>query len=171
MSESTQSISGANFSDMYALGKRLRRLSQIIDHDAKRIYDEQNCYFEQRWFGVLNQINANGPLTVKSIAEALSITHASVSETRKSLETAKLIKSSICSDDKRQRLLSLTPSGKTLFTKLAPVWAAMDAAAKDLDEEVENLILTLDRLDAALSQRSLLQRVNQYIPDSVDNNC
>ena len=68
-----------------ALGARLRRLSAAIDADAARIYAARGVRFEQRWFGVLNQLALVGPLGVRQLADLLGITHASVSETRQSL--------------------------------------------------------------------------------------
>src|SRR5688500_13916709 len=62
-----------------ALGARLRRLSEAIDRDATRAYSSLGIKFEQRWFGVLNQLALNGPMSVSEIASALRITRASVS--------------------------------------------------------------------------------------------
>ena len=81
----TQALTG--FDDSNAIGKKLRILSSNIDRDAKRLYEFQNIDFEQRWFGVLNQLILDGPSTVRRLANALEISHASVSETRKSLES------------------------------------------------------------------------------------
>ncbi|NMO21460.1 MarR family transcriptional regulator [Pyxidicoccus fallax] len=92
-----------------ALGARLRRLSERIDNDAARAYAAQGVEFEQLWFGVLNQLALNGPMIVGALAEALGITHVSVSQTRVSLERAGLIRQEPDASDARRRLLSLMP--------------------------------------------------------------
>ena len=48
-----------------ALGARLRRLSERIDSDGTRIYAVRGVVFEQRWFGVLNQMILQGDALVE----------------------------------------------------------------------------------------------------------
>ena len=43
-----------------ALAARLRRLSERFDRDATKLYAAQNIRFEQRWYGLLNQLVLNG---------------------------------------------------------------------------------------------------------------
>src|SRR3954468_24945833 len=74
-----------------AIGGRLRRLSERIDQDCARIYADLGVRFEQRWFGVLSQLANGGPRSVGALAASLGITHASVSQTRRSLHEAGLV--------------------------------------------------------------------------------
>ena len=69
-----------------ALGARLRRLSERIDRESAQLYAAFGIEFEQRWFGILNQIMRNGPMTVGDIASALRLTHVSIGQARRSLE-------------------------------------------------------------------------------------
>ena len=154
-------ISG--FDDKVAIGKRLRRLSHRIDHDANQIYQDQGIHFEQRWFGILNQLALNETMSVTGLAHALQITHASISETRKSLENAKLIQSAPDPSDGRQRLLSLTGSGKKFFATLRPIWQAMEDSSKELNTEARDIISALDRLSDVLEKKSLFERVTEKL--------
>lgn len=142
-----------------ALGARLRRLSAAIDADASRVYAASDIRFEQRWFGVINQLALAGPLSVRQLADVLGITHASVSETRQSLERAGLIASEADPSDGRRRVLALSPSGKALVTQLRPLWDAFDAATRELDAEAGGVTEALARLEAALARRSLRERI------------
>jgi DNA-binding MarR family transcriptional regulator len=144
-----------------ALGARLRRLSAAIDADAARIYAARGVRFEQRWFGVLNQLALVGPLGVRQLADLLGITHASVSETRQSLEKAGLIRAKVDPDDARRRALALSPSGEALVAQLRPLWDAFDDAARELDAEAGGVTKALARLEQALARRSLHERVVQ----------
>ena len=153
------------FSDKTAIGKRLRRLSELIDRDAKSLYKEQGVQFEQRWFGVLNELVVNGPMTVKELAQALRITHASVSETRRSLEAANIIAAKADKSDGRQRILHLTAKGKRLVDTLSPLWQALEDASIELNHEARNVVAALDRLDAALMRKSLYDRAAEYLAD------
>lgn len=142
-----------------ALGARLRRLSERFDRETAQIYTTQGIHFEQRWFGILNQIVLNGPMTVGEIAEVLCITHVSVSQARRALEGAGLIQILEDKADARRRLISLSPDGAALVASLAPLWAALNESAQELDAEAGHLVLLLDRLEDALDERPLSLRV------------
>lgn len=142
-----------------ALGARLRRLSEAIDRDATRAYSSLGIKFEQRWFGVLNQLALNGPMSVSEIASALRITRASVSQTRQSLEEAGLIEAEAHPLDARQRHLALTSTGSKLIRRLKPLWDAMNEAALELNAEAGNVVAALDRLDEAIARQSLFDRI------------
>lgn len=142
-----------------ALGARLRRLSAAIDADAARLYAGQGVRFEQRWFGVLNQLAIGGPAGVRDLARALGISHASISETRQSLEREGYIVATPDQEDARRRVLTLSPAGEALIVRLRPLWDAFDAAARELDTEAGGVTRALAALEEALARRSLSQRV------------
>ena len=145
-----------------AIGARLRRLSERVDGDAARAYAAFGVAFEQRWFGVLNQLALNGGMSVGELAQALAITHVSVSQTRQSLEARGLIASSPAIGDARRRVLTLTDEGRALVKRLAPLWAASEAASAELDAEARGVAEAFDRLEAALARRSLLDRIRSH---------
>ena len=152
------------FQDHTAIGKYLRRLSNLLDHDAKRVYRAKGLHFEQRWFGILNQLVLSGPMSVSEIAEVLRITHVSVSETRKSLEAGGYICSYPCEVDGRRRLLDLTDEGRSLFNSMTPVWQAFEEVSVILNAEAQNVIGALTLLDAALEKKSLFDRAMERLP-------
>src|SRR4051794_25662529 len=135
-----------------ALGARLRRLSEAIDRDATRAYATMGIRFEQRWFGVLNQLALNGPMTVSELAAALRITRASVSQARQSLEDAGIVETEEHPTDARQRHLRVTNAGSKLIRRLKPLWQAMEDAALEVDAEADNAVAALDRLDEVLAR-------------------
>lgn len=149
-----------------ALGARLRRLSAAIDADAARIYAAHGVRFEQRWFGVINQLALFGPSGVRDLAAVLGISHASVSETRQSLEKAGLVTSADDPADARRRLLTLSPSGVALVARLRPLWDAFDDAARALDAEAGGVAAALARLEQALADRPLSERVRSRLEQS-----
>ena len=146
-----------------ALAARLRRLSERFDRDATRLYAAQNIRFEQRWYGLLNQLTLNGPMSIGDIGRALRITHVSVSQASRSLEAAGIITSSASSADARRRELHLTPAGVALVAQLSPLWQALNAVAEELNAEADDMVRLLDRLDDALARRSLFDRVADRI--------
>ena len=146
-----------------ALGARLRRLSERIDGDGTRVYAARGVGFEQRWFGVLNQLILKGSSSVGELAATMRITHVSVSQSCRSLEKAGIIASVSDPDDARRRVLTLTSEGHALVAELAPLWAAFNAAAADLNAEAGDAVAALDRLDDALARRSMFDRIGDEI--------
>jgi DNA-binding MarR family transcriptional regulator len=142
-----------------ALGARLRRLSATIDADAARVYAAKGIRFEQRWFGLINQLALTGPMSVSSLAEALGISHPSVSEARQSLEKAGLVQSKPDPADSRRRVLTLSPAGAVLVGRLRPMWDVFDEVARQLDTEAGEVTRALEQLERALARKSLYARM------------
>lgn len=142
-----------------AIGARLRRLSDRIDREADGLYSEFGIDFEQRWFGVLNQLTLNKALSVSELAAALGVTHVAVSQTRAALLERGLIATADDPKDARRRVLTLSAAGRKLVTQLGPLWAALNDAARELDREAGNVAEALANLEAALEKRSLTARV------------
>jgi DNA-binding MarR family transcriptional regulator len=154
-----------------ALAARLRRLSERMDRDGTRLYAAQDVHFEQRWYGLLNQLVLNGPMSIGEIATALRITHVSVSQASRSLETAGIVTSAAAPADARRRELSLTPKGDELVAQLSPLWRAFNSVADELNAEAGDIVKLLDRLDDALARKSLFDRVAEKLgmADSSDS--
>jgi DNA-binding MarR family transcriptional regulator len=144
-----------------AIGARLRRLSESIDRDTSRVYARLTVDFEQRWMGVLNQLDVNGPMSVIEIASALNISHPSVSQTKRSLMAAGLVREREDSDDRRRQTLHFTPKGKALVKKLRAIWSVLDAVAIELNAEAGDPVSLLNLLEEALDKKSILARVNE----------
>jgi DNA-binding MarR family transcriptional regulator len=142
-----------------ALAARLRRISERFDRDGTRVYAAHNVRFEQRWYGILRQLIANGPMSVVEIAEALQISHASVSEARRSLERAHIIVSTPDPKDGRRRALSLTEEGRRLVNRLTPLWEDFNTVASELNDEAGDVVRLLDRLEDALARQSMYDRI------------
>ncbi len=115
--------------------------------------------FEQRWYGLLNQLVLNGPMSIGDIARSLRITHVSVSQASRSLEAAGIIISAPSTEDARRRELRLTPKGDDLVARLAPLWLAFNSVAEALNAEAGDVVRLLDQLDDALARRSFFDRV------------
>lgn len=142
-----------------ALAARLRRLSERLDRDGTRVYAAHEIAFEQRWYGILRQLMMRGPVSVGEIAASLRISHASVSEARRSMEKAGIISAVSAPDDGRKRILHLTPAGEALCARLGPLWEAFNTVAEALNAEAGDVVALLDRLDDALDQRSMYDRI------------
>ncbi|WP_417624790.1 MarR family winged helix-turn-helix transcriptional regulator [Paremcibacter congregatus] len=145
------------------LGAWLRRMSAMIDADVGRVYKAQGLKFEQRWFGVINQLALNGAMSVSTLAEALRINQASVSETRRSLEKAGFIQSTPDPSDSRRRVLTLSPEGTALVARMRPMWDIFDEVALQIDTEAGQVTRKLEQLEKALQRKSLYARITERL--------
>lgn len=142
-----------------AIGARLRRLSERIDRDAARLYQESGEAFEQRWYGVVQLLSRQDALSVGELSAALGVSHASISQIRDGLAKAELIAWEVDAKNARLRRLRLTAKGRDLAARLAPLWAALNAAAVALNDEAADALAAIERLEAALAGTSLYDRV------------
>lgn len=140
------------------IGARLRRLSERIDREAEQIYASLGIRFEQRWYGVLARLAAEGPLSVGALASRLGVSHPAISQTRAALTAAGIVTTRADQVDGRRKVLSLTADGEALVLRLEPVWRALNAAAAALDTEAHGVAAALTRLETALDRSSLCAR-------------
>lgn len=151
-----------------ALAARLRRVSERFDRDGTRAYAAHGIAFEQGWYGVLRQIIERGPVTVGEIATAIHVSHVAASKASRSLEKAGYVRSLPSAGDKRRRLIALTDEGERLVERLTPLWDAFNATAAELNEEAGDIIRLLDKLDDALDEQSVFERIRARI-GPIDN--
>ena len=144
-----------------AIGARLRRLSERIDRDAARLYRESGEAFEQRWYGVVNLLSQRDALSVGELATSLGVSHASVSQIRDGLAKAGLIDWENDPRNARLRRLRLTPAGRALVARLAPLWAALNEAAIELNQEADDALSAIERLETAVARLSIYDRASK----------
>ena len=145
------------------VGARLRRLSERIDREARSVYKQVGIDFEQRWVGVLILLIERRSMTVGELAEALGITQPSVSQTLRSLQTAKLVAAEPDPQDPRRRIQHLTKVGSAFVEKARPVWEALMEAARDLDRAGIDIVTPLAQIERELDRKSLCERALGYL--------
>ena len=143
-----------------AFGTRLRRLSERLDRQVQGLYRDRDSAFQPRWFAVVSALREKGVLSVGELAALLGITHAAISQLRRELIAADLLRAKPDPKDARRQLLELSPHGKRTVTKLQPLWQAIAAATEALCREVApGLLENLDALEAALEREPMAKRV------------
>jgi DNA-binding MarR family transcriptional regulator/N-acetylglutamate synthase-like GNAT family acetyltransferase len=147
-----------------AVASRLKRLSDRLMKDAALIYQEQKLNFEPRWFTVFYLLSRKSPMAVTEIARELRVTHPAVNQVAGAMEKAGLLVSQRDKVDDRKRLLSLSPSGKTLVAKLTPLWNDIKQATGEvLKESGADLFGVLDRIENSLDDTEMLDRIRSQI--------
>jgi DNA-binding MarR family transcriptional regulator len=100
-----------------ALRKASRRISQIYD----TVLAPSGLKTTQR--AILAQISRSEPTTVGALAEALVMDSGALAHTLKPLERDRLVAIETDPDDRRNRLITLTPKGRTKLAETDVLWA------------------------------------------------
>jgi DNA-binding MarR family transcriptional regulator len=100
-----------------ALRKASRRISQLYDMALA----PSGLKTTQR--AILAQIKRSEPTTVGALAEALVMDPGALAHTLKPLERDGLVDVAIDPEDRRNRLISLTPTGRARLTETDALWA------------------------------------------------
>jgi DNA-binding MarR family transcriptional regulator/N-acetylglutamate synthase-like GNAT family acetyltransferase len=149
---------------LLALASRLKRLSDRLMKDGSRIYREQRLNFEPRWFTVFYLLSRKSPMAVTEIAHELRLTHPAINQVASAMEKAGLLVSEKDKLDERKRLLSLSPSGKALVSKLKPIWNDFKLSTGELlAESGGDLLEVLDRIENSLDDIEMYDRIKTQI--------
>ena len=114
-----------------------RKVARVFD-DVLRPYNLTNGQFS-----LLMSLNRPKPPGMAPVASLLAMDRTTLTAALKPLVRRNLIKIKANPDDKRSRLLSLTPTGHRLLLRALPIW-------KETHAMIEKLLLSADRLRSDL---------------------
>jgi DNA-binding MarR family transcriptional regulator len=136
---------------------RLAVLAEDVSRTVAQLYTDRFDLTRQEW-RVLAAVAANRQMAAKEIAEYSTLDKMSVSRAVAALEAKALIDRAEDPADRRNKLLTLTPSGRALYQKIVPLVRAREDYLLEALSESEREILDgmLDKL--ASRARSLRQR-------------
>jgi DNA-binding MarR family transcriptional regulator len=93
---------------------------------------------------ILRRLRAVGEITVAELAELLALDRTTLARNLKPLERDALVRVRV-GDDRRERLLSLTPGGGVMLDQAMPLWHAANAvfAGRYGEPRTSNLLAEL----------------------------
>jgi DNA-binding MarR family transcriptional regulator/N-acetylglutamate synthase-like GNAT family acetyltransferase len=151
----------------YFLGLRLRNVYDLLIRDVKQYYKLQESDFEPRWFPLIVLLDGRGAMSVTEIARELGQSHVAIVQLSAILEKKGLICTKRDRNDIRRRLLRLSPQGIETIAKLTPVWGhILDATRVLLEENAPEFLNQLLKLEQALNDESLLERIQKIAGNS-----
>ncbi|MFD5227890.1 MarR family winged helix-turn-helix transcriptional regulator [Streptomyces qaidamensis] len=139
-----------NQPDPAAVGTLLRHVLELLDGDVAAVYEEQGmAEYRPRFSPVVRALVAQGPLSVRDLAEAIGVTHSAASQTAAQMARAGLVTHTPDPLDARRRLVALTAQARSLLPRIVAEWEASAAAMAELDTE---LSMPLGELLAEVAQ-------------------
>jgi DNA-binding MarR family transcriptional regulator len=83
-------------------------------------------------FSLMMSLNRPHPATMRSVASLLAMDRTTLTAALKPLERRGLLEVAIDPDDRRGRLLTLTPAGRNLLASAVPIWQRTHASTEGL---------------------------------------
>ena len=146
-------------SGQFAIGSRLRLLSERLQTDARKINELYGSQLKPKWFPVFYLLMRDGPLPVTDIAGSIGQQHPAVVRMINDLAKAGLVTREEDPSDGRRRLVRLTEAGQRSAERMHETIPDVDAAVHEIAEECEHdLWAALAEWEAALDRRGLLPR-------------
>src|ERR1700741_1712335 len=151
---------------------RFKRISEKLYMDGDKVYSQFGVYFKASWFSIYyTLINSKKPLTVQELANEIGFTHITVKNVVRELEGAGIAKIKANPNDGRSKHISLTPKGKALYDKLAPIWKLFSLSLEQLlTSGHPDCINILNRIDEEVERKPLSERmkeISNVIPFSI----
>ena len=124
------------------LGTLLRHLIDVLDGAVEQTYARSGLDYRPRYTPVMRALIDLGPASIRAISLHAGITHSAVSQTVSQMTKQGLV-SLQAGADAREQIVSPTPAAKAMVPLLKRQWAATNAAAQALDDELSAPLSTL----------------------------
>jgi DNA-binding MarR family transcriptional regulator len=109
----------------YCLCLRAHRAARTLARRFDRAFQSLGLTHGQ--FSLLMSLNRPRPPNMRSVATLLAMDRTTLTAALKPLARRGLIVASPDPDDRRSRLIALTPAGRSLLVRTVPVWQATHA--------------------------------------------
>lgn len=141
------------------LGQLVRALLDRIDPAVERTYRRSGLEWRPRFTPVLRVLAEHGPMRIKDIADALSLSHSALSQTVSAMVERGWV-TTAPGRDARERILHLTPKAQAALPRLRVHWQRAAEAARGLSEDIGiSLEATLAKALEALQRESFDDRL------------
>ena len=131
---------------------RLARLAEQVSLSVAEVYAERFSLTRQEW-RVLAALGARAEIATKEFPRLTTLDKMHVSRAMAGLEARGIVRRTSDPNDRRERIVALTPAGRALYRKIVPL--ALEREAKMLSlltpEEVKILDRTMRKLSTGLS--------------------
>lgn len=145
-----------------AVVTRMKRVSDAMLHDGKRMYKELAMDIEPNWFAVFKLLRKHDTMGVMDIADAIGLSHPSVISIINKMMKAGYLNESREPGDSRKRILSLTPKAKKKFPEFERIWDAGTAGFKKMMNDTD-ILHVLDILEDRIAEKGFRVRAIEQL--------
>lgn len=152
-----------------ALDSRLKRISDRIAHDIRKLYKELEIDIEPGWYLVFMLLKEKSRMTIAQIAERLSYAHPSVVVIIKKMAAKGYVVSEKDAVDKRKQLISLTSKATDQLPQLEKLWQSCDTTMLEILGQDLGIFAHIDGIDTAMKQISFYERFRENYESREDS--
>lgn len=147
------------------LGTLLRALLAQLEPAVEKAYAVADPLMRSRYYPVMRHLLIEGRASVGELAQCVGVSQPAMTQTIRQMMSDGLLEIE-AGEDRRERLVRLSPRGKDAVARLRPVWTAVAHAAASLQQDAGvDLVATLQKAIGALAQRSFAERITEAIGD------
>lgn len=136
---------------------RLKRLSDAMIHDGRKVYKELGMDIEPNWYVIFKLLEKKGEMTVTEIADEIGFAHPSVITIVNKMLKKGYLESNQCSVDSRRRLLALSDKAREKMPEFQKVWDAGITGVKRMLADTDALDF-LNSLEEKVSEKGFKER-------------
>ncbi len=142
------------------LGTQLRHVLEVMDADVAGVLADLGLAgYRPRFSPFVRALVALGPLPIRELARAVSVTHSAASQTVAAMSRHGFVVLEP-GQDARQRVVHLTERTRQALPLIQAEWAATSSAAEELDAELPFPLGELaTAIAAALERKPFRQRI------------
>ena len=147
------------------LGTQLRHVLDLMEADITGALAELGLPdYRPRFSPIVRALVALGPLSIRDLARAVSVTHSAASQTVAEMSRRGYV-TLVPGRDARQRVVHLTERATRAMPAIQAEWDATKAAAEQLDAELPYPLSDLvPAIAAALERKPFRQRMAESAP-------
>ncbi|MCL1679163.1 MarR family winged helix-turn-helix transcriptional regulator [Elizabethkingia miricola] len=151
-----------------AFDSRLKRISDRMSHDVRKLYKEIDIDIEPNWYLIFMLLQNKGEISIADIAESLGYSHPSVVVIVKKMSEKDYLHIQKDKDDKRKQLVSLSSKATEILPELGLIWQSCESAILKLLSDDLTIFSYLDDIDAELKANSFYNRFKQEYQKSIN---
>jgi DNA-binding MarR family transcriptional regulator/GNAT superfamily N-acetyltransferase len=146
----------------FAVGSRLRFLTEKITEDAAQIYQMYGIDMNPKWFPVFYVLSRGEAMTITAIAKEIGHSHPSVSKIISEMVEKGLVKEKKDKTDGRKNMVSLSAKGKEITGKIEDQYTDVKNAIEAIAANTKHdLWKAIGEWEFLLEQKSLLRWVQE----------
>lgn len=147
----------------FAVGSRLRRLSEQITDEAAQIYKLYNVELQPNWFPVFYVLSEGQEKTITAIATEIGHSQPSVSKIVREMVKKGIVIELSDPADKRRNVIRLSEKGQAITTKINDQYRDVNTAIEEiLSQTNADLWRAIEEWEYLLGQKNLFKRVSEH---------
>lgn len=136
---------------------RLKRVSDAMLHDGRRMYKQLGYDIEPNWFVIFKLLEKNKEMTVTEIAERIGFAHPSVIAIVNKMVKSGYVAEKKSPSDSRKRILTLTDKAENKMPEFQKIWDAGTAGVKRMLETTDAFAF-LETLENKINEKGFKNR-------------